>query len=546
MDGILNAPTRAPGTGHTPTGKRLVRLEGLRAGGGRRMDDFSRSEGYHAAQPGTQRPTPLSIPSKQDLGRQESLLHTTLPASGGLRGGNRDRKRHASKGRKPSKWRTFRKWLFRSTLIVGLLALLGVGWLVAEGALQFNKIFKGGGGNAPALQSNVKPELLNGEGDGRVNILLLGKGGPGHDGPDLTDTLLVASIDPVNKTMTLVSVPRDLWVTVPGHGSTKINAVYANAKQRALKSSPKDKDAAQRSGVDATSQVISQVLGIPIHYYGMVDFKAFEQAINTVGGVTVNVPEDLIDSSVAWENNGSPVLAKKGMQTFNGRQALLYVRSRHGSARGDFDRTERQRLVIAALSDKVLSAGTYTNPVKIAGLMSAFGDHVSTDLSPSNSLRLMDIGKSINSSKIQSIGLADPPNSFVRTDNVNGQSVVRPTAGFGDYAAIQNFIRNSLQDPYLAKEHAALMVLNGTDTSGLATKKADLLKSYGYNVTTVTDAPTHDYTKTTLIDLTNGKKPFTKNYLEKRLGIKAVTKLPDPSITAQGIDFVVILGQNEL
>jgi hypothetical protein len=88
-------------------------------------------------------------------------------------------------------------------------------------------------------------------------------------------------------------------------------------------------------------------------------------------------------------------------------------------------------------------------------------------------------------------------------------------------------------------------VLNGTPLAGQATKKADQLKSYGYNVITVGDAPTHDYAKTTLIDMTGGKKPFTKNYLEKRLGVKATTRLPDSKIQTQGVDFVVILGQDE-
>ena len=156
----------------------------------------------------------------------------------------------------------------------------------------------------------------------------------------------------------------------------------------------------------------------------------------------------------------------------------------------------------------------------------------------------MEIGKGMDMSQMKSIGLADPPNNFVRTDNVNGQSVVRPSLGLGDYSDIQNFIRNTLKDPYLAKENAVLSVLNGTPTAGLATKQANLLKSYGYNVTVIADAPTQDYAKTTLVDMTGGKKPFTKNYLEKRLGVKAVNRLPDATIQTTGIDFVVILGQN--
>lgn len=541
IDSILSTPASSR-TAASSTGRRTARFEGLNPGS-RRVGDFNRPDGYHVAPNSTVGAVPVDspVPSKK---AQASLLHMTLPSKDALGDSKKERSSNNKERGKHGRWHTFRKWTLRSALVLIVLALLGGGFLVTKGALKLHKVFKGGG-DAAALQANVKPELLKGEGDGRVNILLLGKGGAGHDGPDLTDTIIVASIDPVNKTTNLVSVPRDLWVTVSGQGSTKINAVYANAKYKSLNSNHKDTAKAERAGIDAIEQAVSQVLGIPIHYYGMVDFQAFRQAIDTVGGVTVTVPEDLVDYSMAWENKGNPVLAKKGVQTFDGRQALMYVRSRHGSARGDFDRTERQRLVIAALSQKVLSAGTYTNPLKISQLMSAFGDHVSTDLSVNNALRLMQLGKGFDTSKLQSIGLADPPNNFVVTDNVDSLSVVRPSAGFGDYSQIQNYIRNTLKDPYLAKENATLMVLNGTPTSGLATTKAEQLKSYGYNVTKVGDAPTQDYNRTVLIDMTGGKKPFTQNYLQKRLGVKATTKLPDASLQAQGVDFVIILGQNE-
>ncbi len=159
-------------------------------------------------------------------------------------------------------------------------------------------------------------------------------------------------------------------------------------------------------------------------------------------------------------------------------------------------------------------------------------------------MRLIDIVKGMNLNNIQSIGLADPPNNYVVTDNINGISIVRPTAGIGVYADIQNYVRNALKDPYIAKENAAIEVLNGTVTPGLATTKANDLKSFGYNVIKTDNAPTTDYTKTTLIDLTGGKKPYTQHYLEERYGVKAVRTLPDANIQAQGADFVVILGED--
>jgi LCP family protein required for cell wall assembly len=529
---------------HEVRDTRPFQIDGFRPNTSK-LDDFRRPEGLHTQ--GTVRttgPAQSFIPSKkEELRRQESLLHMSLPNK--MPTETKKAKRLSKSGRR-SGWRTFRRWSLRTGLALVALTLIVGGFLLFKGILKVNKVFKGGG-VAPALASDLRPELLKGEGDGRVNILLMGKGGTGHAGADLTDTIIVASIDPINKTTTLVSIPRDLWVSTQGRGYSKINAVYANAKSRALYKDPKDKEKAEREGIDAVQEVVSQVLGIPLHYYGMVDFDGFKQAVDIVGGVDITVPKELAVTETLWDEASRKMYkldVPAGLQHFDSMRALYFTRSRHTSLRGDFDRAERQRLFIQALSQKILSAGTYTNPLKISQLMSALGDHISTDLSINNALRIMQIGKSINLADMKSIGLADPPNNYVRTDNVDGQSVVRPTAGFGDYSAIQNYIRNTLKDPYLAKENAVLSVLNGTDTSGLATKQADLLKSYGYNVTVVADAPTHDYTTTILVDMTGGKKPFTRNYLEKRLGLKAVTKLPDSTIQATGVDFVIILGQN--
>jgi LCP family protein required for cell wall assembly len=547
VDGILNAPVRTYNV-RQPKGMEPARLENLRSTNSRRIDDFKRPEGWYVASSGMG-----SVSTTFDAGKQAvaaerdrsekpepSLLHMTLPA-GSLK---RDKGKEKSRSRQ-GRWRTFRKWVLRSALAAAVLVFIIGGFLLFKGILKLNQVFKGGG-SAPALNSEVTPELLRGEGDGRVNILLMGKGGPGHAGADLTDTIIVASIDPVNKDAALVSIPRDLWVTVPGRGSSKINAVYANTKSRSLKET-QDQEKAERAGVRALQDMIGQVLGIPIHYYGMIDFEGFKQAVDTVGGVDIDVPAELAVKEHLWDSTtGKPYYLNvpAGLQHFDSTKALYFARSRQTSLRGDFSRSERQRLFIQALAKKVLSAGTYANPIKVSQLMSAFGDHLSTDLTVKNALRLMEIANGMDMSKIASIGLADPPNNFVRTDTVGSQSVVRPTAGFGDYSEIQNYIRSILKDPYLAKEDARVAVLNGSSIAGLASQAAEQLKTYGYNVTVVGDAPTQDYAQTILIDMTDGKKPFTKNYLEKRLEVKATTKVPE-GVQTQDVDFVIILGRNE-
>lgn len=437
--------------------------------------------------------------------------------------------------------RNWRKLSLRSGLVVlALLVLLG-GALFVKGYLKLNKVFKGGG-NATALQSNVDPSLLKGEGDGRVNILLMGRGGDGHAGGDLTDTILLASIDPVNNKTALVSIPRDFWVSTAS-GSSKINAVFAFAKQRAASRGSN----AEAAGIKAIQETAGEVLGVPIHYYGMVDFKAFREAVDTVGGVDIMVTEDTAVTERLWDPQvGKHYLlnVKPGQQHLDGQGALFYARSRHTSPRGDFDRAERQRVLLGALSKKITSAGTYTNPVKISQLMDAFGDHIATDLSLDDAMRLMSIGKKIGGN-FESIDLASPSEPLVKTGMVGNQSVVMPVAGVNDYSEINALVRSKLKDGYIVKENANITILNGTVTPGLATKKAEQLRTYGYNVGTVADAPTSDYEKTVIIDLTKGKKKYTKNYLEKRFGVKVTTKIPDNTIQPGSASFVIILGQNE-
>lgn len=448
--------------------------------------------------------------------------------------------------RKKSKLRTVAK----SFAILLVALVIGVSSLFAYGYIKARNIFKGDGEGAAALQQNVDPEKLNGEGDGRVNILLLGKGGPGHEAPDLTDTLLLASIDPVQNEAALVSVPRDMYVEDESGYSMKINAIYSTAKQARLANgsdTDSDKQAAEDAGLKAVKNAVSEVLGVPVHYYIMVDFTAFEEAINTVGGITVDVKEPLYDSSVAWLLGGNPLVAGEGIQTFDGKRALLYARSRKGSARGDFDRTERQREIIVALQNKVLSIGTFSNPYKVTELLGNFGDRVRTDLNgPGEVKRLYEIGQQIGSDKIASVGLADPPNVLVGTDMIGSQSVVVPTAGLYQYEDIHKYIRNNLKDAYLKSEDAKVLILNGTGTPGLATATSLELESYGYNVVGVDNAPTADYVASQLIDLTNGTKRYTKSYLERRLELTSTTQAPAGVPGTVIADFVIIIGTNEI
>jgi anionic cell wall polymer biosynthesis LytR-Cps2A-Psr (LCP) family protein len=226
----------------------------------------------------------------------------------------------------------------------------------------------------------------------------------------------------------------------------------------------------------------------------------------------------------------------------DGSKALIYARSRETSS--DFARSARQRALLVALKAKVANLGTLSNPVKITQLMSAFGNNVQTDLSLSNASRLYGIIKGVDDTNVKSVSLAEQGSSLVTTGNINGQSVVLPKAGLFQYGAIQDFIKAQLKDPYIMKENAKILILNGTAISDVAKTKADELKVYGYNITETGNMPSTDWTQTTLVDLTHHNK-YTKNYLEKRLGTKAANSLSDKTIETNGADFVIIIGSNE-
>jgi LCP family protein required for cell wall assembly len=435
----------------------------------------------------------------------------------------------------------FHNILKRSAQVLLALILIGGAYFAAKIYITEHHLFRGGGG-APALASNIDINQLKGEGDGRVNIMLLGTGGPGHDGPDLTDTILIASVDPINNKVALLSIPRDLWVKIPNNGYQKINAAYADGKSE---SRAKSLTAQERDGLNLLDQTIRPVVGIPIHYHVVLNFKAFRDVVDSLGGVTVDVSEDLYDPTMAWQNNWNPVLAKKGRQVMYGKQALLYARSRETSS--DFARGQRQRQLMIAIKNKALSLGTFSNPVKVSKLLSSFGNNVYTDFSLNDMSRLYQISQKIPSNQITSIDLVTPPHNFLTTGNMNGLSIVQPRAGLFDYGAITNYIRNTLRDGFLAKEDARVAVYNATDRAGLAGTEADVLKSYGYRVTTVGNtASVTNPAHTVLIDLTKGKDKYTRHYLEQRFGLSARTSLPkDAGVTPPaGTNFVIILGED--
>lgn len=505
------------------------------------LDDFSGQEGYsrrqisHLDQDGVYDTNPNSVNRTSN----NNTVNRTVSLSSGRRGSGGSGSNNRSKKNKPkkSKWKIFKRFsLFSLILIVGVFGVIfGKAWWDANKALQ-------GGGTALAWSKNVDPNSLTGEGDGRVNVLLMGKGGDMHEGGQLIDTIMIASIDPINNGVVMLSIPRDLWVKPDDLWPMKINAVYNSAKEQHLYENPKDIDGAEKVGIAALEEVIEEYMEVKINYYGMVDFAVFEDAVNVVGGITVNMPEPYYDPTMLIGNNYLSLDA--GPNDLDGGHALGLARSRYGAERGDFDRGENQQLVIIGIKDKALSAGTLSNPLKLSQLVESFGDRVQTNFSIDDVKRLYDLSKDIPNENITNIDLAMEGEAVVTTGTIGGQSVVYPIAGIDDYSEVQKFVRLKFKDSFIIKEDPSIIVLNASGKPGAATKRADELKSYGYNVTQVADAPVTDIEYTQLVDNTGGKKIYTKRYLELRFGTEAVSKVSGLELSPYVADYIVVIGQN--
>jgi hypothetical protein len=158
---------------------------------------------------------------------------------------------------------------------------------------------------------------------------------------------------------------------------------------------------------------------------------------------------------------------------------------------------------------------------------------------------LFSILKNINPSSVASIGLNNTTNQYVTSGNISGQSITLPTSGLFQYKAIQSYMITQLKNPYIIKEAAKVLVLNGTDVPGMATNLANQLKTYGYNVIGQANTPTNNWAHTTLYDLSGGQDGYTEHYLEQALNLKAKTSLANKNIPTNDANFVIIIGTNE-
>jgi polyisoprenyl-teichoic acid--peptidoglycan teichoic acid transferase len=450
---------------------------------------------------------PASIPSPYLATPQEAPVApplTVTPAKPAFE--------YKRKVKKPHTW--------RRRILIGLagLAILTVAFFAIKAFLTTHRIIsRNNTGSALALNDGkCDPNRVKKEGDCRINILLLGIGGAGHEGPNLTDTVMVMSIDPKTKDVAMLSLPRDMWVPIPNNGNGKINAAHALGES-------KKKD----EGPVLAKTTVTNVLDFPIHYFIRIDFNGFKKAIDTVGGIDVYVEKPLNDPEYPCDKNPGRACGfslKAGQTHMNGELALKYVRCRKGTCGNDFGRAQRQQQVLLALRQKAMSASTFTNPAKISGLMDALGTGLKTDLQLHEIKQLADLMGQIDTTKVTSKVLdtsSDAANGGLLKDANYGGYVEIPKAGLNNFTDIRAFAHTIFPDAYIKEEAAAILIQNGTNKTGLANTVSKLLTGYNYNVISATTADRTDYKVTELYDYTDGKKPYTIKYLELRFKVKA-------------------------
>lgn len=313
--------------------------------------------------------------------------------------------------------------------------------------------------------------------DDRVNILLLGIGGGRHDGPLLTDTIIYASIDPKTNKITLVSLPRDLWIP---QFKAKINTAYAIGEA-------KQKD----GGLILAKAIVEKILNQPVDYAIRVDFNGFVRAIDMVGGLDIAVARSFDDfeypisgkevdtcgytdeefekrataSSLleAFPCRYEHISFQKGMEHMNGERALRFVRSRHaeGVEGTDFARSERQEKVIEAFKNKIFSVGTFLNPTRILSLYDVFKDSIHTDIAQFEYDDFIKLAQKMEKATIKSVVFyyTDEPNKesgFLINPPVdavyNNQWVVIPRLGAGVYTEMQVFVACQIEGKGCQKE----------------------------------------------------------------------------------------------
>jgi LCP family protein required for cell wall assembly len=431
-------------------------------------------------------------------------------------------------------------------LLVALPFLLIAAFLIIKFGYNLSKIFQG---NVFGILSSSK---LKGEDEGRVNILIAGNSADdiGHNGGNLTDSIMVLSVDTRNNKALLLSVPRDLYVDIPGYRHGKINEAYVAGESQNF-----HQDGYPDGGMGLLEKTIYQTLGIKSHYYALINYTALRDMVNAVGGIDVNIqstnPRGLYDPSKDYATGGVLVNLSNGWHHLNGAEALNLARARgdaygsYGYGNSDFTRTANQRLMLLALKSKATSSGVLTNPIKLSKLADAVGNNIKSDMKLSEVRRLYTITKDIGNNKIASAGLNDlSGNNYLASARNASGSVLIPAAGQDDFSEIQAALRRLFSNNQIVNEDAKVVVLNATNTYGIAAANKTKLVAKFVTVTAIADARATADTST-IINASKGSKPATLALLKQMYG-NQVTTNNTYSARYPDADFIVLVGADKL
>ncbi|MDP3724503.1 MAG: LCP family protein [bacterium] len=291
--------------------------------------------------------------------------------------------------------------------------------------------------------------------NGRTNILLLGTAGGSHEGANLTDTVMVASIDLATNDVALFSLPRDLWIPTLNGGS-RVNAAYALGEVKR-----------KGGGLVLANAIVEEVLNLPIHFTLRIDFSAFERAIDQMGGISIDVERSFVDARypIAGKENDpcagdttyscryETISFDKGERKMDGATALKFVRSRMGTnGEGtDFGRTRRQQEVLEAVQKKILSASILLQPGRVKGLLDTFGESIDTDIEPDKLGEFYKLARRIRESTLRAYVLEDEsPDALLVNPPIQqyrGQWVLLPRVGSGKWDEIHAWVAMVLTTP---------------------------------------------------------------------------------------------------
>lgn len=402
--------------------------------------------------------------------------------------------------------------------LLGLVILIvgSVSWITVSGLIAFKNISaKNADDRSSFFRHNgeISPDQLLGEGDSRINILSLGI----DAAAGLTDSIEVISIDPINKKLAMLSLPRDLYVyNSTEHRQTKINEVY-NSGLKACLIAKKACDPKVDAGGALMKKIVADTLGIQVSYFARIDFSGVKKIVDALGGVQIYVDRAIYDPKYPNSTNTGydPFYLKAGLQNLNGETALKYARSRQTTS--DFDRSRRQQQLIGAVRDRALQLNFLANPKKVTDLIAIIGRNFKTDLQSSEVVTLAKLLAEVDSAEITTAVLDNGPTGpLVSSVNSVGQYTLVPRLGEADWSEVQRFARTALPEPYLIKEAARIKIVDASGRNESGSKLKKELASFGYNIVLVETATIAQ--KVSAITYSSDE-PYTLALLKRRFGV---------------------------